>query len=132
MRARSESSSRSSSRTSTNRDRVQCFKCREYDHFANECPNLVPKGSDRKSDGTRSACLTEDQAKHVYDKIESGDELKVGRTVLQQSQSNLPIQVKEKDDKMYEKVLISDMNTFKNNSQMEQWPILSDNIVYVR
>ena len=27
------------------------------------------------------ACLTEDQAKHVYDKIESGDELKVGRTV---------------------------------------------------
>ena len=21
---------------STNRDRVQCFKCREYDHFANE------------------------------------------------------------------------------------------------
>ena len=44
MRARSESSSRSrsNSRTSTKRDRVQCFKCREYNHFANECPNLVP------------------------------------------------------------------------------------------
>ena len=49
MRSRSESSSRSSLRTSTNRDRVQCFKCREYDHFANECPNLVPKDSDRES-----------------------------------------------------------------------------------
>ena len=33
---------------------------------------------------------------------------------------------------MYEKVLISDINTIKNKSQMEQWSILSDNIVYVR
>ena len=57
MRAWSESSSRSSSRTSTNRDRVQCFKCREYDHFANECQNLVPDDSDRESDGVRSASL---------------------------------------------------------------------------
>ena len=59
MRARSESSSRSgsNSRASTNRDRVQCFKCREYDHFANECPNLVPKVSDRESDGARSESL---------------------------------------------------------------------------
>ena len=53
MKARSESSSRSSSRTSTNRDRVQCFKFREYDHFVNECPNLVPDDSDRESDGAR-------------------------------------------------------------------------------
>ena len=59
MRARSESSSQSRSnlRTSTNRDKVQCFKCREYDHFANECPNLVPKDSDRESDAARSASL---------------------------------------------------------------------------
>ena len=59
MRARSESSSRSRSnlRASTNRDRVQCFKCREYDHVANECPNLVPEDSDREIDGTRLASL---------------------------------------------------------------------------
>ena len=59
MRARSESSSRSrsNSRPGTNRDRVRCFKCREYDHFANECPNLVPKDSDRESDGARLASL---------------------------------------------------------------------------
>ena len=59
MRARSESSSRSRSnlRASTNRDRVQCFKCGEYDHFANECLNLVPKDSDRESDGARLASL---------------------------------------------------------------------------
>ena len=27
-------------------------------------------------------CLTEEQAKYVYDKIESGDKLKVGKTEL--------------------------------------------------
>ena len=59
MRARSESSSRSRSnlRTSTNRDRVQCFKYREYDHFANECSNLVLEDSDRESDGARLVSL---------------------------------------------------------------------------
>ena len=35
------SRSRSNPRVSTKRDIVRCFKCREYDHFANECPNLV-------------------------------------------------------------------------------------------
>ena len=24
---------------STNHDRVRCYRCREYDHFASECPN---------------------------------------------------------------------------------------------
>ena len=35
-------------------------------------------------------CLTEYQAKYVYDKIESGKELKVGKTALQQSNSSVP------------------------------------------
>ena len=55
--SRSPSSSRSRSRTSTNRDRIRCFKCREYDHFANECPNLVPDNSDRESDSARLVLL---------------------------------------------------------------------------
>ena len=59
VRARSESGSRSrsNSRVSTNRDRVRCFKCREYDHFANECPNLVLEDSDRESDSAGQASL---------------------------------------------------------------------------
>ena len=36
-----------------NRDRIRCFKCREYDHFANECPNSVADNSDRESDSAR-------------------------------------------------------------------------------
>ena len=43
-------------------------------------------------------------------------------------------QLKEKKDiNVYEKVLVSDINMMdKNKSQMEQWSILSDNIIYVR
>ena len=39
-RARSTSSSRSrsGSRASTNRDRIRCYNCREYDHFVRDCP----------------------------------------------------------------------------------------------
>ena len=37
---------RSNSRVTTKRDRVRCFRCREYDHFANECPNAVADDSD--------------------------------------------------------------------------------------
>ena len=80
-------------------------------------------------------CLTQEQAKCVHDKVESGDELKVGKTSLQiQSNPLLPKQVKErKDINLYEKVLVSDINTMnKNKLQMEQWSILSDNIIYVR
>ena len=32
--------SRSSSRVSTNCDCVRCYRCREYNHFASECPNM--------------------------------------------------------------------------------------------
>ena len=38
-RSRSESRSRSDSRVSTNRDRIRCYRYREYDHFKVECPN---------------------------------------------------------------------------------------------
>ena len=40
-RSRTESRSRSSSGVSTNRDMIRCYKCREYDHFARECPNTI-------------------------------------------------------------------------------------------
>ena len=36
---RNESRSRSNSRVSANRDPIRCYRCREYDHFASECPN---------------------------------------------------------------------------------------------
>ena len=38
-RSSSNSRSRSGSRANTNRDRIRCYKCREYDHFVRDCPN---------------------------------------------------------------------------------------------
>ena len=38
-RSSSNDSFRSGSRVSTNRDRIRCYICREYDHFARDCPN---------------------------------------------------------------------------------------------
>ena len=56
-RGRSPSSSRLGSRTHTNRDRIRCFKCREYDHFVNECPTLLPEDSDKESNSAWSITL---------------------------------------------------------------------------
>ena len=36
-RSVSNSRSRSGSRATTNRDRIRCFECREYNHFARDC-----------------------------------------------------------------------------------------------
>ena len=36
-RSNSNSRSRWGSRVSTNRDRIRCFECREYDHFTRDC-----------------------------------------------------------------------------------------------
>ena len=38
-RSSSNDRSRSGSRASTNRDRIRCHMCREYDHFVRDCPN---------------------------------------------------------------------------------------------
>ena len=49
----------SNSRVTTNRDRIRCFRCREYDHFANECPNVGTDDSDGyESDGSALQSMT--------------------------------------------------------------------------
>ena len=76
--------------------------------------------------------LTKEQAKQVYDKIESGEEVKI-RKIIQQNTSILPKQMTSRNNvNQYEKALLSDRNMIKSNSQMEQWSILSNNIVYVK
>ena len=76
--------------------------------------------------------LTKEQTKQIYDKVELGKEVKIRKL----DQHNTPISPKQvtfaNDVNQYEKALLSDRNTRRSNSQMEQWSILSDNIVYVR
>ena len=49
-RSRTESRFRSRSIVSTNRDRIRCYKCREYNHFARECPNVITDEDSDHSD----------------------------------------------------------------------------------
>ena len=57
------------------------------------------------------------------------------RKVSKEKQNKILLhkRLKKEEMNLYEKVLVSDVNMLdKNKSQMEQWSILSDNIVYVR
>ena len=55
-RERSRSRSRSNSSVSTNRDKLGCFRCGEYDHFAQECPN-TPTDDEMCHSDTEQASL---------------------------------------------------------------------------
>ena len=56
---------RSTSGVTMNRDRIRCYKCREYDHFANECPNSVIDHSDSyRSDRAALQVITTDAEIH--------------------------------------------------------------------
>ena len=54
-RSISNSRSRSGSRSCTNRDRIRCYKCRDYDHFASDCPNSVTDKDSDQDDPSHSA-----------------------------------------------------------------------------
>ena len=77
-------------------------------------------------------CLTKEQTKQIYDKIELGEKVKIRKL----DQHYAPISPKKamflNDVNQYVKVLLSDRNARRSNLQMEQWSILSDNIVYVK
>ena len=58
-------------------------------------------------------CLTKEQTKQVYDKIELGEEIKI-RKIIQQNAFILPEQVTaRKEVNQYEKALVSDRNMIK-------------------
>ena len=61
---------RSNSRVTTNRDRIRCFRCREYDHFANECPNAVTDDSDGYESDRAASQLRTTQAE-IHDNFDT-------------------------------------------------------------
>ena len=56
-RSRSDSRSSSSSRVITNRDRIRCYRCREYNHFARECPIAMMEEEEPDHSDTERATL---------------------------------------------------------------------------
>ena len=78
-------------------------------------------------------CLTEEQTRYVYDTVESGNEIQVRKDVVRENILLPNVKRGKMDINLYEKVLVGDIKTMnKNISQMEQWSILSNNIVYVK
>ena len=47
---------------STNRDQLRCYRCGEYDHFAQECPNIPTDDEMGQSDSEQASrqMLTQD------------------------------------------------------------------------
>ena len=77
-------------------------------------------------------CLTNEQMKQIYEKVETGEEVKIKKLVLQNISDSPKQETSVNNINQYEKALLSDRNMRRSNAQMEQWSILSDNIVYIR
>ena len=81
---------------------------------------------------TFEQCLTKDQTKHIYDKMETGEEIRIRKLV----QQNIPDSSKQEtfanNVNQYVKALLNDRYMRRSIAQMDQWSILSDNIVYVK
>ena len=59
--------SRSGSRASMNRDRIRCFECREYDHFARECPT---RQESRKTEQIQQMFNMDERPDNITDSID--------------------------------------------------------------
>ena len=77
-------------------------------------------------------CLTKNQAKHIYDKVETGEEVRIKKVVQQKVPGSLKQETFANKINQYEKALLRDRYMKRSNAQMDQWSILSDNIIYVK
>ena len=77
-------------------------------------------------------CLTKEQTKHVYDKIETGEGIRIRKLVQSSIPNSLKQEMLANNVNQYKEALLSDRYTRRNNAQMDQWSTLSDNIVYVK
>ena len=69
-RSSSNDRSRSGSRASTNRDRIRCYACRVYDHFARDCP----KSREERDLEQLQHMLNMEERDHTSPSIHSSDE----------------------------------------------------------
>ena len=84
-RSISNSRSRSGSMVTTNRDRIRCFECREYDHFSRHCPTRQARREEEQiqqmfnigEDQTllQTPLLDTDQDEQIFSPVETRDNL---------------------------------------------------------
>ena len=78
-------------------------------------------------------CLMAEQTKQIYEKIETGEMVKIRKIDRQDVQNTTKRAMLIDDTNPYKKALLSERNLERKvNSQIEQWSILSDNIVYIK
>ena len=83
---------------------------------------------------TEMLCLTEEQTRYVYKKVEQGSEINTETLKQKIDQEKLTERQTEMEDGVnpYQKVVLN--NVYKDEMktmQMELWSILSDNVKYV-
>ena len=85
-------------KATTNRDRIGCFRCREYDHFANECPNNRVDDSDGyKSHHAALQLMTTELDTHEnFDTIKSGRQRTGPFKLVKGKNASTPFLPKEK------------------------------------
>ena len=82
----------------------------------------------------KAICLTEEQMRHIYKKVELSTEINVDIMKQEIDNENLTV-TKTGEEKInsYQKVVLN--NVYKDDiktAQMEYWSILSDNVKYVQ
>ena len=79
-------------------------------------------------------CLTEDQTKYIYKKVEQGSDLKTEtmKKVIEQEKM-AEIKPSGENENLFQKVVLNNVYKDENKTaQMESWSILSDNVRYVQ
>ena len=84
-RSISNSRSRSGPRATTNRGRIRCFECREYDHFVRDCPTTQANreveqiqqmfNMDKDQTILQTQLIDVDQVRQTMNPVESRDNL---------------------------------------------------------
>ena len=83
---------------------------------------------------TDAKCLTKDQTRYVYKKVEQGSNLNIETMKQETEQENLAeIKANKESENPYQKVVLINMCQDKNKTmQMENWSILSDSVRYLQ
>ena len=141
-RSPSNSRSRSGSRANTNRDRIRCYNCREYDYFTRDCPNSREEreldsriGGQNRDSPTVGQYLTRDQTKYIYKKVETGEIINTD-TIQQEIEQEKQLDTIDDmggETNPYKGLIVNNVEKIEPlMTQMEQWSILSNVLNYVQ
>ena len=124
---------------STNRDRIICYKCREYDHFMEDCPTAKEERDIEQIEQMFNLDKEQTSLKtlatvtcHNHNKINSLENIRLTQEQIEQDQelSKLDATI---GDINYGELIVNNAEKIETVlSQMEQWSILSKVVNYIQ